>query len=238
MVPSLPPGLLCLVFSHIVLLSHTTPALGQRIPEILQEKVTDYAPRTAVDCPDISTQPLLRTWRAEEQTLHPREEDYIGNREKTVLPNAWKDWLGDGSKLGYDISKFEGKWPRVGIAIPGGGLRAAQYGGACLEALDARNDSAKAAGTGGLLQVASYMTGLSGEVFRIDITDRLLTGASKADRGLQGRCSSTIGPALRNSCLAVMGSTDGCWISRSLRPMVSTSSRTRTSGSLAVCSGV
>lgn len=28
--------------------------------------------------------------------------------------------------------------------------------------LDARNESAKAAGTGGLLQVASYMTGLSG----------------------------------------------------------------------------
>jgi hypothetical protein len=28
--------------------------------------------------------------------------------------------------------------------------------------LDARNESAKAAGTGGLLQVASYLTGLSG----------------------------------------------------------------------------
>lgn len=60
------------------------------------------------------------------------------------------------------MSSFQGNLPKVGIAIPGGGLRAAQYGAACLEALDARNNSAKAAGTGGLLQVASYMTGLSG----------------------------------------------------------------------------
>lgn len=48
------------------------------------------------------------------------------------------------------------------MAIPGGGLRAAQYGAGCLSGLDARNDSAKAAGSGGLLQVTSYLTGLSG----------------------------------------------------------------------------
>ncbi|TEB37562.1 phospholipase B [Coprinellus micaceus] len=162
MSPILPPGLVSLVLTHVALLSCTRRATAQRIPEILQQSVTDYAPLTNVECPDISTHPLLRTWTSQEQALHPQEAEYIDSREKNVLPKAWKEWLGDGSRLGYDLAAFEGKWPRVGIAIPGGGLRAAQYGGACLEALDARNDSAKGAGTGGLLQVSSYMTGLSG----------------------------------------------------------------------------
>lgn len=153
----LPTGLVCLIFSQLSL-----SATSQRLPQILQTNVTDYAPFTNVDCPDISTQPLLRTFSAENQTLHPQEVEYVNTRSQTVLPGAWADWLGDGSSLGYRLSDFQNNFPKVGIAIPGGGLRAAQYGAACLEALDARNDSAKAAGTGGLLQVASYMTGLSG----------------------------------------------------------------------------
>lgn len=153
----LPTGLVCLILSQLSL-----PATSQRLPRILQVNVTDYKPFTNVDCPDISTHPLLRTFSAENQTLHPQEVEYVNTRSQNVLPNAWADWLGDGSSLGYKLSDFQNNFPKVGIAIPGGGLRAAQYGAACLEALDARNDSAKAAGTGGLLQVASYMTGLSG----------------------------------------------------------------------------
>ncbi|RXW14305.1 hypothetical protein EST38_g11554 [Candolleomyces aberdarensis] len=153
----LPTGLVCLILSQL-----SPSATSQRLPQIQQTSVTDYAPFTNVDCPDFSTQPLLRTFSAENQTLHPQEVEYVNTRSQTVLPRAWADWLGDGSSLGYTLSDFQNNFPKVGIAIPGGGLRAAQYGAACLEALDARNDSAKAAGTGGLLQVASYMTGLSG----------------------------------------------------------------------------
>lgn len=43
-----------------------------------------------------------------------------------------------------------------------GGYRAAQYGAGVLSGLDARNESAQSAGTGGLLQVAHYLSGLSG----------------------------------------------------------------------------
>ncbi|EFI28204.1 phospholipase B [Coprinopsis cinerea okayama7 len=153
----LPPTLLGYTLLYLTRLCN-----GQVIPVLNQQSPTDYAPIANVDCPDISTNPLVRQFPPENQTLHPAEVEYVETRASTVLPGAWADWLGDGSALGYDLTAFEGNFPKVGIAIPGGGLRAAQYGAACLNALDARNNSAKAAGTGGLLQVASYMTGLSG----------------------------------------------------------------------------
>lgn len=124
--------------------------------------VTDYAPNRNTKCPDVSTTPLIRVFTPQNQTLHPEEVDYTSRRSKIVLPNAWNDWLGDGSRLSYNLSLFEGLYPKIGIAIPGGGLRAALFGAGCLSGLDSRNDSAKAAGTGGLLQVSSYITGLSG----------------------------------------------------------------------------
>lgn len=127
-----------------------------------QDSVTDYAPSVNVQCPDLSTTQFIREFTPQNQTLHPQEAEYIKTRATTVLPDAWKAWLGDGSKLGYNLSQFEGNFPLIGLAIPGGGLRAAQYGAGCLSGLDARNETAKAAGTGGLLQVASYITGLSG----------------------------------------------------------------------------
>ncbi|KAI3618723.1 phospholipase b [Moniliophthora roreri] len=128
----------------------------------LGQAVTDYAPKVNIPCPDLSTFKFVREWTPQNQSLNADEETYINTRQTQVLPAAWKDWLGDASQLGYDFNTLAQNLPKVGIAIPGGGLRAAQYGAAALSGLDARNDSAKAAGTGGLLQVASYITGLSG----------------------------------------------------------------------------
>ncbi|KAJ7647403.1 phospholipase B [Roridomyces roridus] len=127
-----------------------------------QQSVTDYAPSVNVECPDFSTTSLIRVFSPQNQSLHPEEAAYVSSRQNTTIKAAWNDWLGDGSALGYNVSVFQQVFPKVGMAIPGGGLRAAQYGAACLNGLDARNGSAKAAGTGGLLQVASYLTGLSG----------------------------------------------------------------------------
>jgi len=127
-----------------------------------RDSVTDYAPQTNVQCPDLSTSSLIRLFTPQNQTLHPDEQKYVSKRSTTVIRTAWTDWLGDGSSLGYNLTAFSGVFPNVGIAIPGGGLRAAQYGASALMALDGRNQSSKAAGTGGLLQVASYITGLSG----------------------------------------------------------------------------
>ncbi|CAA7263207.1 unnamed protein product [Cyclocybe aegerita] len=141
------------------------------------DSVATYAPDTNVPCPDLSTAPLIRRFSPQNQTLHPEEQRYISERANNVLPNAWKDWLGDGSGIGYDLSTFSpATYPKIGIAVPGGGLRAAQYGAGCLLGLDARNATAKAAGTGGLLQVASYLSGLSAldELSRRVLADRLL----------------------------------------------------------------
>jgi lysophospholipase len=126
---------------------------------------TDYAPEINLLCPDT---PLIREWTPQTQALHPDESTYIAARESTAIAPAWSDWLGDGSFIGYDSKIFEGKFPRVGLAISGGGHRAAQYAAGVVSALDARNESAKATGTGGLFQVTSYITGLSGKPLDID----------------------------------------------------------------------
>ncbi|KAG5642435.1 hypothetical protein DXG03_002781 [Asterophora parasitica] len=134
------------------------------IPSVYsQGNVTDYAPATNVECPDISTAPLIRVFTPQNQSIHPQEAEYITRRTQDVLPGAWADWLGTGvGGHGYTIADFQGIFPKVGMAIPGGGLRSAMYGAGCISGLDARDEAAKNAGTGGLLQVASYLAGLSG----------------------------------------------------------------------------
>jgi lysophospholipase len=125
----------------------------------------DYAPNVNQSCPDVTLNPLIRVFTPENQTLHPDESQYVNSRLKNVIPQAWADWIGDGSKLGYNQSVatfFQSNSPKIGIAISGGGYRAAQYGAGVLSGFDARNDSAKQTGTGGLLQVTSYIAGLSG----------------------------------------------------------------------------
>lgn len=122
----------------------------------------DYAPTTGVQCPDVSTSPLLRTFTPSSRSLHPEESAYISSRRANVIPQQWSSWLGDASGIGYNLSAFNGALPNVSLAFSGGGYRAAQYAAGVVSAFDARNSSSKSAGTGGLLQVASYLSGLSG----------------------------------------------------------------------------
>lgn len=124
--------------------------------------VTDYAPQTNVQCPNVTEAPLLRVFSASNQTINSLEDGYVKTRQSTVIKDAWTSWLGDGSDIGYNLSDFANNLPIVGVSFSGGGYRAAQYGAGVLSALDARNSTSVAAGTGGLLQVASYLSGLSG----------------------------------------------------------------------------
>ena len=142
----------CLALVTSFLTFRSTVAIGLGSP-------LDYAPYTRLECPH---ETIVRTFTAQTQTLHPLEEDYVTERLQTVIPQAWTDWMGDGSGIGYNISQFEENLPKIGISISGGGERAAQYGAGALSGLDARNESAVRAGTGGLLQVSSYLAGLSG----------------------------------------------------------------------------
>lgn len=125
-----------------------------------------YAPTVGSSCPNVSQNPLLREFTSETQALHPQESTYIGTRESTVIQTAWQDWLGAGSQIGYNVSLLSKNFSRIGIAFSGGGFRAAQYSAGVTSALDGRDQSAKSAGTGGLLQVASYISGLSGKLDR------------------------------------------------------------------------
>ncbi|KDQ08025.1 hypothetical protein BOTBODRAFT_192001 [Botryobasidium botryosum FD-172 SS1] len=121
---------------------------------------TTYAP-AHVPCPSDS---LLRVFTPANQTLHPRETEYVDARLQD-LPAAWNKWI-DADALGYDLKSLGGdqgvNFPKVGIALSGGGYRAAFVGAGVLSALDSRYNQSTAAGTGGLLQVASYLSGLSG----------------------------------------------------------------------------
>ena len=162
--PRLPRGWRALPWPLLTLILNALAQGTSTSSDILKSSPEDYAPNINQTCPDVTTAPLVRVFPPTNQTLHPEEERYVAERLSTVVTPAWHDWLGDGSGIGYDMNAFNGSLSaKIGIAISGGGYRAAQYGAGVLSALDARNESAKAAGTGGLLQVASYLTGLSGE---------------------------------------------------------------------------
>ncbi|KAF9061930.1 lysophospholipase [Rhodocollybia butyracea] len=140
-----------MVLSHWVTLTLFTAR------SFAQGSLADYAP-SFTKCPDTA---LVREFTPASQTLNPSESKFIAERESHIIPQSWESWLGDGSSIGYRTSEFT-DFARVGIAFSGGGLRASQYGAGAISAIDARNKTAAAVGTGGLLQVASYFSGLSG----------------------------------------------------------------------------
>ncbi|KAF8554177.1 phospholipase B [Imleria badia] len=127
-----------------------------------QGSISDYAPTINAPCPDASDGVLVRTFTPQTQALNPQEVSYLDARESNVIPSAWSDWVGNGSAIGYSLSLFNASLPRIGIAVGGQGYRTAQFGAGVFSALDARNSTAKTLGTGGLLQVASYLAGSSG----------------------------------------------------------------------------
>ena len=111
------------------------------------------------------------------QSINPSESAYVASRQSLVLPSAWKSYLENveaqveaknASGLPSYVSDIlsgtngSGAYPTFGIATSGGGYRAAIVGAGVLNGLDSRNASAVEAGTGGLLQAATYLTGLSG----------------------------------------------------------------------------
>ncbi|KAG1723798.1 phospholipase B [Suillus lakei] len=128
---------------------------------VAQNPVDTYAPTVNVNCPETSNS-LVRTFTPQSQVLNTSETEYIASRESNVISNAWSNWLGNASDIGYSFENLQGKFPRIGIVIGGEGYRAAQYGAAVLSGLDWRNTTAREGGTGGLLQVASYLSASSG----------------------------------------------------------------------------
>ena len=101
------------------------------------------------------------------QSLNPLESSYITQRRQTKIPAAIKAFLGDRAKkvFGADLDKVAPlDLPVIGITLAGGGLRASIVTAGFLKAFDAREEASTERGIGGLLQSASYLTGLSSVV--------------------------------------------------------------------------
>ncbi|KAF8497006.1 lysophospholipase, partial [Gautieria morchelliformis] len=97
-----------------------------------------------------------------------------GPAQLTVLPGAWNTYLKNvlstsptpnQAQAGIHniLTSQSARLPKLGIAVSGGSYRAALFGAGVLSSLDARNSTAaQKTGTGGLLQAASYLSGISG----------------------------------------------------------------------------
>lgn len=83
-----------------------------------------YAAKVNQQCP----QRLIRSTPVQNQTLNEQEAAYITAR-KLLQPQAWKDWIGTGRNIGYDLDTLQitsnngNGLPNIGIAASGGGYR-------------------------------------------------------------------------------------------------------------------
>lgn len=81
-----------------------------------------------------------------------------------------KDFFGHVQIGNFDVNSYLDRissntsiLPNIGIAVSGGGYRALTNGAGAIKAFDSRESNATASGhLGGLLQSATYMSGLSG----------------------------------------------------------------------------
>lgn len=115
-----------------------------------------YAPGE-VDCP---SKDLVRS----ASDLSDEEKEWIEGRQKVTNENLVA-FLENSNMKDFDAAEFvknSSKPITIGISFSGGGYRAMLNGAGQLAALDNRTDGASDDALGGLLQSATYLTGLSG----------------------------------------------------------------------------
>ena len=121
-----------------------------------------YAP-SRIRCPE--QPPTIRNGN----TLSPQEKEWLPLRRRETIAPMLK-LLNRISIPDFDINAYFkdldtslDALPNIGIAISGGSYRALLNGAGALAAWDSRSDESETAGNlGGLLQSATYMSGLSG----------------------------------------------------------------------------
>ncbi|EME48389.1 hypothetical protein DOTSEDRAFT_141428 [Dothistroma septosporum NZE10] len=121
-----------------------------------------YTPQT-VNCP--SATPTIRS----AAQLSPNETEWLQVRRNATL-DPMKELLGRMNITGFDATQYinnhqnnASALPNIGIAISGGGYRAMLNGAGVVQAMDSRTPNSTSAGQiGGLLQAATYLSGLSG----------------------------------------------------------------------------
>ncbi|CAH7682308.1 lysophospholipase catalytic domain-domain-containing protein [Phakopsora pachyrhizi] len=133
------------------------------------KKSSSYAP-VEKDCP--KDHQLIRISGSSiysNQSLSKSEIKFCNGRRNFTSSN-WREFFknGPGSKTNYQsnssIFNDDNDWPILGIAHSGGGERAALYSAAVVKALDSRTSISP---IGGIFQLLTYQTGLSGSSWMI-----------------------------------------------------------------------
>ncbi|OAA69096.1 lysophospholipase precursor [Cordyceps fumosorosea ARSEF 2679] len=123
-----------------------------------------YAP-SEVTCP--STRPFIRD--SSSTVLSPEETAWLPMRRNETITHI-KDFLKRAAIPNFDsdaylqnVNSNSSALPNIGIAISGGGYRAMLNGAGAIKAFDSRSTGSTDKGNlGGLLQSATYLSGLSG----------------------------------------------------------------------------
>lgn len=129
----------------------------------------NYAPSTKQSScpPNLVRQPTSQNIsNTQSGIISTSEVDWVTARRAEAV-SAWSSYLNNPALnlTGFDVSSFLSNTtnlPNVGIASSGGGYRAMLNAAGVFNAFDSRNSSSVAQGTGGILQLATYMAGLSG----------------------------------------------------------------------------
>ncbi|KAL7907734.1 lysophospholipase catalytic domain-containing protein [Trichoderma velutinum] len=139
----------------------------QEFPRSLEGRATDQSPKgyapSPVDCP--STRPQIRIG----SELSPQEKEWLPRRRNATIAPI-RDFLKRVSIPGFNsdrylsnVEKDSTALPNIGLAVSGGGYRAMLNGAGAIAAWDSRSPGSNATGAlGGLLQSATYLSGLSG----------------------------------------------------------------------------
>ncbi|TID00038.1 Lysophospholipase 1 [Colletotrichum higginsianum] len=121
--------------------------------------VDPFAPVYATCPSDLRVRPAS-------EGLSRAESSWRAGRGEKVIP-ALSSYLTLANIDGFDVQGYiqrlnTSNFPVVGLSVSGGGTQSGVGGLGIWQAFDARNPAAVAARTGGLTQVLSYITGLSG----------------------------------------------------------------------------
>lgn len=128
----------------------------------LREEHFGYAPY-AVDCPN--PRPVIR----DSDSLSSEEANWLEKRRNNTI-GALRDFLSRANIKNFNTDGYINKvadnataLPNVAIAISGGGWRALMNGAGAIAAFDNSTTNSTSAGhVGGILQAATYISGLSG----------------------------------------------------------------------------
>lgn len=115
-----------------------------------------YAP-AEVPCPNAT---LVR----KADSLSKGETEWLESKRE-VANQHLEAFLNQAGLTDFNVSEFMANTTKnitIGVAFSGGGYRAMLSGAGQLSALDNRTTNASEAGLGGILQAATYLTGLSG----------------------------------------------------------------------------